>query len=65
MVYFRGGEVIPIRIQIINNKQKRAVYQSCALLYFLLLYTCRYKHTEFFLFNSKESICRYKYLSPH
>ena len=49
----------------INNKQKRAVYQSCALLYFLLLYTCRYKHTEFFLFNSKESICHYKYLSPH
>jgi len=65
MVYFRGSEVIPIRIQIINNKQKRAVYQSCTLLYFLLLYTCRYKNTEFFLFNSKESICHYKYLSPH
>ena len=36
----------------INNKQKRAVYQNCALLCFLLLYTCWYKDTEFFLFNS-------------
>ena len=57
--------MIPIRKQITNNKQKACSSMSCTLLYFLLLYTCRYKHTEFFLFNSKESICRYKYLSPN
>ncbi|RLT81143.1 hypothetical protein D7Y07_04895 [Bacteroides acidifaciens] len=32
---FRGSQMIPIRIQIINNKQKRAALVSCTLFAFM------------------------------